>query len=74
MNDLRLQSSLGALFSLVMFTLTIVFILEADTPIAKDILHLQNAIKVCNDKELQPFSTDHNSVTCSDGKVYHLEK
>ena len=45
-----------------------------DTPIAEDITHIQSAITLCNDKGLQPFSTDYNSVTCSNGQVYRLEK
>jgi len=44
-----------------------------DTPVAKDIAHIQSAITVCNEHGLQPYSTDHKRVTCSNGKTYILE-
>jgi len=74
MNELRSLFLFAVLIFIISLSSISIFKLKVNTPVAEDILHLQTAIAVCNDKDLQPFSTDHNSVTCSDGKVYHLEK
>jgi hypothetical protein len=67
----RLKLLLGVLISLI---LGVIISLELDTPVAKDIAHIQGAVTICANKGLQAFSTDYNSVTCSNGKVYKLEK